>query len=171
MGKPIDKKKDITLMALLANESTEDAFKLLKKYKKPDGSNYIARGYKELEEQLAQLYFNSNDSKIEIEKEFAKIHPHKKWLLKYEKPEKVVEVVAIKQEVLPPPPAHCSCEDCKAMRIAVQGFSNAEGEAKNAPNENVGFFGSKVNAQTLMVTVGVIGVVAIVGLILNRKKC
>jgi hypothetical protein len=70
-------RQDITLMTLLANESTSDSRKLLKKYGKQDASNH-----KDLEVKLAELYF-ANPDKIQIEKELASIHPHKDWILKY----------------------------------------------------------------------------------------
>tara|TARA_R110000868_G_scaffold46244_2_gene152927 strand:- start:1347 stop:1877 length:531 start_codon:yes stop_codon:yes gene_type:complete len=70
-------KKDITLMTLLANESTADARNLLKKYNKPDALNTG-----DLEVKLAELYYSAPD-KIVLEKDMAEIHPHKKWLLKY----------------------------------------------------------------------------------------
>jgi len=73
-------KKDITLMTLLANESTADARNLLKKYNKADAINTG-----DLEVKLAELYYSAPD-KLVLEKEMAEIHPHKKWLLKYVAP-------------------------------------------------------------------------------------
>jgi hypothetical protein len=70
-------RQDITLMTLLANESTSDSRKLLKKYGLKDADNH-----KDLEVKLAELYF-ANPDKIQIEKELASIHPHKDWILKY----------------------------------------------------------------------------------------
>lgn len=83
-------KTDITLMTLLAYEATKDSRDLLRKYGKPDASNR-----KDLEGKLAELYFSVGD-KIQIEKEMAAIHPHRKWLEKYIEPkivEKTVEVI------------------------------------------------------------------------------
>jgi hypothetical protein len=70
-------KQEITLMTLLANESTSDSRKLLKKYGWKDADNH-----KDLEIKLAELYTNTPD-KIQLEKELASIHPHKNWILKY----------------------------------------------------------------------------------------
>lgn len=72
-------------MTLLANEATSDSRKLLRKYNKPD-----ATSSDDLENKLTQLYFDTTD-KVALEKEMASIHPHKKWLLKYEKPAEVIE--------------------------------------------------------------------------------
>jgi len=81
------KKKEITLMTVLAYESTSDAQKLLKKYGREP-----AKGYADLEIKLANLYFDTPD-KIQLEKELAEIHPHKKWLLDNTQP-------IVKQEVV-----------------------------------------------------------------------
>ena len=81
------KKKDISLMTLLAYESTNDARKLLQKYKQSD-----AKGFSDLESKLANLYFKVDD-KLQLEKEMAEIHPHKKWLLETLQP-----VIEIKKE-------------------------------------------------------------------------
>jgi hypothetical protein len=81
------KKKEITLMTVLAYESTGDAQKLLKKYGREP-----AKGYADLEIKLANLYFDTPD-KVQLEKELAEIHPHKKWLLDNIQP-------IVKQEVI-----------------------------------------------------------------------
>ncbi len=70
-------KQEITLMTLLANESTSDSRKLLKKYGYTDADNH-----KDLEIKLAELYTATPD-KVQLEKELASIHPHKNWILKY----------------------------------------------------------------------------------------
>lgn len=76
-------KQEITLMTLLANESTADSRKLLKKYNIPD-----AKDCTDLEVKLAKLYFNVPD-KMQFEKELAEIHPHKTWILKRTKVEEI----------------------------------------------------------------------------------
>jgi hypothetical protein len=81
------KKKEITLMTVLAYESTSDAQKLLKKYGREP-----AKGYADLEIKLANLYFDTPD-KVQLEKELAEIHPHKIWLLDNTQP-------IVKQEVV-----------------------------------------------------------------------
>lgn len=74
------KERDITLMTVLAYEATPDAQKILKKYGREPG-----RGYSDLEVKLANLYFDTDD-KVQLEKELADIHPHKKWLLEHTTP-------------------------------------------------------------------------------------
>jgi hypothetical protein len=160
------KRKDISLMTLLANESTADSRKLLKKYKQPD-----AVDYDDLETKLANLYFGTDD-KVQIEKELAEIHPHKKWLLRNTEP-----VVEIKKEevVIEAKPekkeetsnfnggmgCNPNCPYCQAMmaqRLA-SGFSNANGQE--------GSFTKPTDY------VGVIGMVAVVGAlfyVLSKNK-
>ena len=55
-------------MTLLANESTSDSRKLLKKYNKADAINTA-----DLEVKLAELYYSVPD-KIVLEREMAEIH-------------------------------------------------------------------------------------------------
>ena len=114
MSKNKQQKQDITLLTLLANEATSDARKLLLKHGKKDAVNA-----QDLEVKLAELYFSSPDKKIELEKEMAQIHPHRKWLMKYielPKPEiKVEEVKKVEQVAVPCP----ACE--------IRKFSSAEG--------------------------------------------
>jgi hypothetical protein len=93
----IHEKKEVTLMTLLANEATDDSINLLKKYK-PNEKVY---NFQDLEKKLADLYIENTD-KIELEKQLAEIHPHKKWLLKYISPrieikKEVVEVIKEKK--------------------------------------------------------------------------
>lgn len=87
------KKPQLTLITLLAYQRTPQLRALLKKYGIED-----AKSYSDLEVKVAQLYANS-DSKMELEKEFAEIHPHKNFILKHLAPkEKSVEEV--KEEML-----------------------------------------------------------------------
>jgi exonuclease VII large subunit len=88
-------KPEITLMTLLAYEATEDAQQLLQKYKKPKAKNFA-----DLEVKLGELYVSADD-KLKLEREMAKIHPHKKWLM--ERSEPVVKVEAKKLEVVSEP--------------------------------------------------------------------
>jgi hypothetical protein len=69
-------KKDITLMGVIANASTGDARRLLKKYNQSDALNH-----EDLEYKLTKIYQNSDDKKV-LEKELAEIHPHKDFILK-----------------------------------------------------------------------------------------
>jgi hypothetical protein len=70
------RKKEVTLMTLLANEATSDSRKLLNEYKQADATSEA-----DLEQKLANLYF-ATDDKIQLEKKLANIHPHKNWLVR-----------------------------------------------------------------------------------------
>lgn len=70
------RKQEITLMTVLANEAAKESAEILAKYNKPKAKNHT-----DLEVKLAELYFEQPD-KLQIEKELAEIHPHKKWLVK-----------------------------------------------------------------------------------------
>lgn len=69
------KKREITLMTLLAYDATASARELLKKHNVPDATNVA-----DLEKKLSDLYLSSSD-KIALEKELANLHPHKNWLI------------------------------------------------------------------------------------------
>lgn len=105
------RKPDITLMTLLAYEATSDARKLLKKYGAKD-----ARGYADLEQRLSELYVSTPD-KVQLEKDLAAIHPHKKWLLKTMPP---VEVKVEKAEIITEEKSSnadgCDCKECRAYK-------------------------------------------------------
>ena len=108
-------RKDITLMTILANEATADSRKLLKKYNRPDATNHS-----DLEQKLAELYFNTSD-KVQLEKEMAAIHPHRKWLQKYIEPTTEVSESKIKET------SGCvdgdCCESCRQQRRAMNRAS------------------------------------------------
>lgn len=70
------KKREITLMTLLAWDATASARELLKKHNIPDAVNVA-----DLEKKLSDLYLSSSD-KIALEKELANIHPHRNWLIR-----------------------------------------------------------------------------------------
>jgi hypothetical protein len=103
------KKKEITLMTVLAYESTSDAQKLLKKYGREP-----AKGYTDLEVKLANLYFNTPD-KVQLEKELAEIHPHKKWLLDNITPLVTIEKQEISIEAKPNEQSQKEIEELKKL--------------------------------------------------------
>lgn len=144
-------KQDISLLTLLANEATSDARKLLLKHGKKDAVNHA-----DLEKKLTELYFESTDKKLELEKEMAQIHPHRKWLLKYvEQPKPVI--VEKKEEVkIEPKTMHCNCPECERARVmGGMGFSSAEGLAPNQPQTE--------QRNHVSDYIGLIGMVAVVG--------
>lgn len=170
-------KKEISLLTLLANESTDGSRKILKKYNKSDAVNH-----KDLENKLAELYFSTID-KVELEKEMAKIHPHREWLMKYEvvkvdddkkdtdKKESDNKDIVIKEEIkieqVTPDvkvvetksSADGDCECMKKMLEMKEQKSNAEGSTENKLKEN----------QTLIAVLGIVGIVAILGIVINKK--
>jgi hypothetical protein len=158
-------KREITLMTILANEATADSRKLLKAYGKPDAKNHI-----DLEQKLAELYFNSTD-KVQIEKEMAAIHPHKKWLEKYIKPEE--KVVETKVEETTSNADGCSCDYCREQRKAYnrascpcamnrnwERMSNVEGITET--NQQ------KLSAIDLVGPIGLVGILAIAFIIIHK---
>lgn len=150
-----------TLLSVLANGSELEARGLLKKYSGQDAQNT-----QDLEVKLARVYALS-PSKIEIEKEFATIHPHKDFILKYLKPEPVI----IEKEVVTdlgkspayvtPTPVYSNSEGCGCGCNKCSNFSNASGSEQPvvAPKDN----------NSIMV-VGIVSVVAIFGMVLYLNK-
>ena len=133
----ISEKKEVTLMTLLANEATDDSIKLLKKYK-PSEKVY---NFQDLEKKLADLYIENTD-KIELEKQLAEIHPHKKWLLKYISPrieikKEVVEVVKEKKSNCEGNP-NCNCNK-KTDQSSFDGDNSANSITKLTITDYVGF--------------------------------
>ena len=156
-GTPI--KQEITLMTLLANESTSDARKLLKKYNKGD-----ANDYKDLEVQLANLYYEAPD-KIAIEKEMAEIHPHKNWLLKTLRPINIEEVkIEEKKEPTIEVKSNaegCSCSKCKA-------YSNACGCQHSGFDGQTPLF--KATEPTNVGLIAIIGILAVTFYAISKNK-
>ncbi len=101
---PQKPKPKVELTELLAYNATASARKLLQKYGRQD-----AVGYEDLQEKLDDLYKYEKD-KIAVEKDFASIHPHRDFILKY----------------LSPPPT-------KTNIILPENTSALEGETKNQP--------------------------------------
>ena len=105
-----------TLLSVLANASTDKARQLLMNHTGQDASDT-----NDLQVKLARLYAVST-SKHDIEKEFAEIHPHKDFILKYAKK---------KEEPTKPLEAETEnkIEEGKVVKqvIAHDGYLNAEG--------------------------------------------
>lgn len=152
------KKPDITLLTLLAYEATGDSQKLLQKH-----GMSKAQSYRDLENKLAELYFNSTDQKLELEKEMAEIHPHKKWFIrvlgdqiKKEEPKKeeikVVELGTTEKK------SGCDCSTCTASKELT---ASAEGETASQ---------LQINNSNLTLALTVVGIVGIVALALNKKN-
>lgn len=119
MNDKAKKSEYATLLSVLANASTDKARNLLKKH-----TGLKATDVKDLEIKLAKLYASS-PSKIDLEKEFAEIHPHKEFILKYNKPK-------VKVEPLQPDPEPVKTdEQNKVVKETVlhEGWAEFEGHA------------------------------------------
>jgi hypothetical protein len=162
------KKKIDGLLSLLANESTADSRRLLRKYGMDDAKNH-----RDLELKLAELYKSASD-KIQMDKEFCAIHPHKDFIVKYtesKKPETTVEA---------PNGAILTEESVKNL---MKEYINAGGYSNCAGNPNCGCgksnfggnynesFGQPVqtNNNTVTIALSVIGIVAVLGIIMHHK--
>jgi len=158
-------KKD-SLLTILANEATSGSRKLLQKYNRPD-----AKSHADLEQKLAELYFDTAD-KVQLEKEMAAIHPHRKWLEKYIEPK--VEVVETKVEETSSADGCDCCQPCRQQRRAMnrascpcamnrnwEQMSNAEGGADTKQQ--------KISAADLIGPIGVIGIL-VIGLVAVFKQ-
>ena len=132
-------KKDITLMTLLAYEATADARRLLKKHNVSD-----AKSYGDLEIKLCELYYaTADESKKELEKELAEIHPHKKWILRNLSHD-------------------CQCEKCqkKKEETAVNPPTISQIDSLNSNVEGPSFGGSNENIH--LHYIGALSMVAVI---------
>jgi hypothetical protein len=146
-NKSKNKKEYKTLLSALAFGATDDAQKILAENNIPE-----ARSYEELEYNLAKLYSATTD-KIALEKKFAEIHPHSKFILKYlapKKEERPEVIEAIKSEVAQPQVVELS------SNASGCGCSSAEGTTES----------EKIKLNSL----AIVGIVAIIGLVIIAKK-
>lgn len=152
------KKQEITLMTILAHEADKESRQILKKYKKPNAANHA-----DLEVKLAELYFDQDD-KLDIEKDLAKIHPHKEWLIR------TLELVP-KDEV-----KECKkCEETKKLDTEKDELAKIkEAVSESVKSKFSDFNGSKEPTQPTIVTtntpqgfssIEIIGMVGAIGLI------
>jgi hypothetical protein len=134
------KKPDLTLMTILAYESTDASKQLLEKYNRPK-----AKDYKDLELKLAELYFDTTDKKS-LEQEMAEIHPHKNWMFKTLPQEPII----VEKEVIVEVPVI----DTKS------NFND-----NDCPQDTSQFNGSKQSTlDTIQPYLGIMGVFATIGL-------
>ena len=146
----------VTLLGTIANGSTANARKLLKKYKMPDAVNH-----EDLEFKLTQLY-HKQDDKIELEKDLAMIHPHKDFILKYcqtlkETPETIeAPLETTKEAIKETTSCACGCES--------SGFDASKSYAAGDTSVS-----TPMGANNGIIVIGVIGIISILALTLNRK--
>lgn len=158
--------RKITIMGLLAECSTNDARKLLKKYGIPDAKNKT-----DLELKLAQLY-KSCDDKKQLEKDFAEIHPHKDFMKKYLLPTNPVKSEVVVEDIIAPDSlkpviiekvpeitSNCSGKTCSCNN---SNYSGADGFTTNQPT-------NPINSDKLVVY-GMFGIVSILALVLIAKQ-
>ena len=171
-------KKYKTLLSVLANGSTDEARALLIKNSGEDANNT-----QDLEQKLARMYANST-SKIDIEKQFAQIHPHKDFILKYVQP--IVELPKInpieneqktsEQEIVKNVVVHDGYSNCEgnpnctcnktSSACGCSGFSGFNGA--NSYSNATGEIATNNNQTTLVL--GLVSVVAIFGMVLYFKQ-
>lgn len=125
------KKQRVSLLGVIANGSTGDARRLLKKYNEPDAVNH-----KDLEMKLSRLYAKTDD-KIQLEKEIAEIHPHKEFILHNLKPVKpepepeiMVEEVMAKTKEMASSGCPCGNPNCRNNQVSnACGYSSYSGSS------------------------------------------
>jgi len=163
-------KQDISMMCLLANENTNGSRKLLKELGKEDAINH---------DDLDELYKEAKD-KRKVEKSFADIHPHKKFILKYCETKVEPAPADPTAEIPVPPPI---IEQPKTIQNSLAdvnenyhgccgGMSGAAGSSCACGSSHFsGADGStnQSNSNELMV-IGMVSIVAILGLVMYMKK-
>lgn len=169
------KKKKITILGCLANESTGKSRKLLQKYGQQDAVNH-----QDLEFKLSELYKNVDDKKA-LEKEFAEIHPHRDFILKYCEPKidkkleepvslKEVETVVvdtpnlkkIEETVVTEQKSNCS-GNCSCGCSGFDGEKSSQStSSENMPNVGIG--------SDKLIILGMFGFVSILAMVLITKN-
>ena len=170
------KKQYKSLLSVLANVSTGDARRLL-----IERTGQDAKSVQDLEDKLASMYATSTD-KLDVEKRFAEIHPHKDFILKYSQvtaksiAEPTSEMIAQptdttvitnnapnEEKITLAPPSMmgnqiigCSCRCCRG-----DIYSNADGDQSIARS-------SKSDNTALIV--GMVSIVAIMGMVMYLKS-
>lgn len=154
------RKQEITLMTLLANESAKDSAGILAKYKIPK-----AKDHRDLEVKLAKLYFHPKTDKLQIEKELAEIHPHKKWIVKALKLKSTEDVDKLEQDLLES--AKKSKEEIEKLKAKCEEEHVSKSQTSNfSGNENTQESGSEKKLTNSMEVIGLVGVVGLLGITL-----
>jgi hypothetical protein len=159
-----------TLLSALAYGAPEEAQKLVIKY-----GEEKATDHDDLEYKLAKIY-SSHPHKIEVEKDFASIHPHSKFILKYSKPLREDKPLQPMTESVVP-----TSEGDKIVKNVVihDGYENADGESNHQPC-NCKCCNPKSNADGLPTSdeikknnfdyLVLFGIIAIVGMVAISKN-
>jgi len=106
-----------SLLTILSINAPDECENIIRKHGGNVGRNTDAR---DLELKLAELYAKSNN-KIDLEKDFANAHPHKDFILKYNKPKPIIKEVRIENPVIIETPAKKEAEIAEMK-------ANADGE-------------------------------------------
>lgn len=149
-----NRKQEITLMTILANEADKESRHILKKYNKPNAKNHA-----DLEVKLAELYFEQDD-KLAIEKDLANIHPHKDWIVR------TLDLI---------PKSEVKCDTCEEKKTKKETDSTDKDLIENAVSKSIAKFsdfnGSKeaptptvINSKQFS-SIEIIGMVGAIGLI------
>jgi hypothetical protein len=170
------RKQRVSLLGVIANGSTGDARRLLKKYNQPDAVNH-----KDLEMKLSRLYANTDD-KIILEKEIAEIHPHKEFILhnlapkpiSSEEPEIMVKDVEEKTKLMASTGCPCGNPNCRNNYFSnacgcssYSGHSNANGSCSGVDGSDTKTTSAEASNNGLMI-VSVLGIITIFALSLRR---
>lgn len=176
-------KKDISMLALLANQRTSDCRKFLQSIGETDAKNHL-----DLELKLAEVYKAAPD-KISIEKSFANLHPHKDFILKHCKPEPKIEpeVITIENPDLTEAAeqsnnsvvsenyhgccgmssasgeSNCNCSSCKEKKSNACGCGGSS--SFSGADEN-----KKTEKNIDLTIIGLVSVVALFGMVMIMKK-
>lgn len=152
-GKTLISPEDISLFTLIVWDSAESAnagAALLKKYGYP-----VPTSRAQLEEALAALYFSGID-KIQLEKELAAIHPHKKFIEKYSEPKVIEKVIEV------PKPVQVQPDQAPIVPPTKEIVSSADGQGQY-PCRGAGL-GQYIGL------VAVIGTVALAYVMIQKQK-
>lgn len=179
-----------TLLSVLANGSEDDARKLLKKE-----SGKTADDTEDLEIKLARMYAES-PNKIDLERKFAEIHPHKKFIMKYlstekesekkpeekkidiivntpENKEKIEKIENVEKQNFSghAPCGNPNCEFCKRYFSEASGNSNACGcsSFNSYSNCEGASTSSKLSDNSAILIIGMVSIVGIVAIVSYLK--
>lgn len=164
------KKGKITLLGLIANTSTAEARKLLKKYGEPD-----ATSHKDLEYKLSKLYAKTDD-KVKLEKEVAEMHPHKEFILHNLAPTPEISVQEVEEKTKAMATTGCPCgnPNCRNNSVLNASGCSSFGGTSNACGCS-GADGSGTESTTKplsidngLMVLGILGIISIFALTLKK---
>jgi hypothetical protein len=182
------KGQEISLITLLANTRTAQTRKLLEKYGKED-----ATCFEDLELKLAELYRDSDD-KIQLEKELAEMHPHRSFILKNlapdptpEEPKEISNADGLEETPTTPEeansknksfidgpdqPVYSNCAGKSNCNCNCNpGYSNACGCSSGFDGKQSGNTpGQPFKVSDTALVLGVLGIVAITGMVIYAKR-